>query len=682
MKTGVLLLLIGSSIRALAQEYPAKDLDAGRLAEELAAFQDDNLNYEELYENYLQLLANPIDLNNASAEDLRLLNILSEKQIQNLIAHRTRNGNLLSVYELQAISDFDLATIYKIVPLVMVRDPRSTIDRNLISRITHEQNNYFISRYERVFEKSAGYKTTENQEQKFQGSNDKLYLRFRNSRPNDFSFGLTAEKDAGEKIKWEPSRQQWGADYVSFHAQVLNKKRIRNLIIGDYQAQFGQGLLLGGAFGLGKGGETVLTTRKSNVGFLPYTSINEGGYLHGIASTIELTKHAWMSAFYSNTHRDGSIDLQTPEPTVSSLLSTGFHRTANELAKRKNLSETNYGAVVQYKKSGLDAGIIFHTTRFGNPIRKNATPYNQFAFEGRQNVNTGMYLNYIFNNVNFFSEVARSAKGGAGFIAGMLISPHTKLDISLLYRKYDRDFYSFYTNAFSESTTPQNESGMYWGWKYNITRRFNLAGYADIFSFPWLRFRNYAPSTGHEWLARFTWQPSRKIILYAQVREESKTRNVTTDPVLYTIANGTKHNYTVNVDYEVVKNLRLRTRVQFSNYNINERTTSGMVALQDLMFSISKFRISCRHAVFATDDFDNRQYVYENDVWLAYSLPAYQGTGVRNYILIEYDLGKRASVWLRFARTRYKDQDEIGSGPDKIEGNTRNDIKLQVRFSL
>jgi hypothetical protein len=43
-----------------------------------------------------------------------------------------------------------------------------------------------------------------------------------------------------------------------------------------------------------------------------------------------------------------------------------------------------------------------------------------------------------------------------------------------------------------------------------------------------------------------------------------------------------------------------------------------------------------RYAIFDTEDYDNRQYVYERDVWLTYSLPAYEGRGVRNYIVAEY----------------------------------------------
>src|SRR5688572_3963823 len=84
-----------------AQEYQKKEVDLEILADQLFGFQDLDLNYEELYESIALLLSNQINLNKASSDELRFLNILSESQVQNLIHYRNENGALLSVYELQ-----------------------------------------------------------------------------------------------------------------------------------------------------------------------------------------------------------------------------------------------------------------------------------------------------------------------------------------------------------------------------------------------------------------------------------------------------------------------------------------------------------------------------------------------------------------------------------------------------
>ncbi len=665
-----------------AQEYPRKEIDLNEIADELYGFQDLDLNYEELYENLVQLLSEPMDLNKVNAEELRFLKIVSEAQITNLIKYREENGDFLSVYELQAIPGFDLILLYKLVPFVKVNDPSSSLNIKSWRRVKTEGDNYFLLRYDRTLQEKKGYKADTNPEQQFLGSPNKWYARFRSSKPGDFSFGFTLEKDAGEQITWNPSEKKYGLDYMSFHAQVQNKGRIKNLILGDFQNQFGQGLMLGGIFGMGKGGETISTTRRSNIGLLPYTSVYEAGYLRGAAITLSLSKYIFLSGFYSFTNRDARLTNWEDDETISSFQQTGLHRNEIELSTRKKITEQNYGSVIQFKKNQLDAGLMFNQVTFSAPVLRSSSAYNQFSFNGIKNQTFGIYLNYTFQNITFFSEFSTSIKRGSARLAGILWSLTPKLDISLVYRKYDRGYFSFYSNGFAESSVTQNESGMYWGWKYRFNKQFNTSGYVDFFTFPWLKFRSYSPSNGHEWLLRFTYQPSKTTNIFLQAREESKLRNLSDDTNLYTTAIGKKHNYWINFDYGIGRKVKLKSRAQFSTFEMNRHTTRGLALLQDISFELGKFEITARHAQFDTDDYDNRQYVYERDVWLAYSLPAYDGTGIRNIMMIEFKANRNLTFWLRYTHTRFTDRDQIGSGVDTIDGNIRNDIKFQMRVRL
>lgn len=672
------VLIGGPSV--VAQTYPQKDVNLELLADEIFGFQDLDLNYQELYENMAQLLANKISLNTATADELRFLNLLTEQQIQSLLHYRTESGLLISVYELQAVPDFDLNTIYKIISFVKVDDGAGG---NLLNRIITEENNYLIIRYNRMLETKEGFRQDATPENRFKGHDGDLYLRFRTSKPGDFSLGFTLDKDAGETIQWNRKTKQYGFDFISFHAQVVNKRKLKNLIIGDYQMQFAQGLLLGGSFGYGKGSEAVMTVRRSNLGFLPYTSANEVGYNRGIAVTYEIIKHVNLSGFYSNTWRDGSIANDTTEnASISSFQTTGFHRNNRELANRHSIQETKYGGILNFRKGAIDGGVIFSGIHFNTPLKPNATLYNQFVFTGQTLHNTSGFLNYTFHNFTFFSEVAKTLNSGWGITAGILGSITSKLDVAFHYRNYQRNFHSLYSNAFSENSTSQNESGMYWGWKYRWNRKFSASGYADLFRFPWLKFRAYAPSAGHEWLVRFNYQSSRNTLIFIQVREESKVRNASTESNLYITATGIKRNYWLNCDYPVSDKIKMKTRVQFSTYQFNAAHTNGMTILQDISVDLGKLSLIGRYALFDTEDYDNRQYVFERDVWLAYSLPAYSGKGIRSYILAEYSVNKKLSLWFRYARTRYTDRDEIGSGMDAVTGNLKNDFRVQVRIKL
>jgi hypothetical protein len=683
MKRLVLIMFVLTVTRIFGQDYPRNETDINDIVEALAALPDMDLNYEDLYENLVQLMAHPLDLNKASEDDLRFLKILSELQISTLIKHRAENEAFISVYELQAIPEFDLQTIYRLAPFVTVNDAARKIDASLLRRIKKESDNYFLTRYERTIQTKNGFKETAEESSQFKGTPDKIYMRFRSSRPGDFSFGFTAEKDAGEPVKWNPCTRYYGADYLSYHLQVQNKGRLKNLVIGDYQTQFGQGLVFGGVFGMGKGGETITSLRRSNIGVLPYTSAYETGALHGIAMTVEGPKNLTLTSFYSNSKKDATVDPDDEQSLISAFQSTGMHRNDNEIAKRKIIGERNFGGVIQYKHNSLDAGVMFSQTSFERYVQPRRLAYNQFAFRGTQNRNIGFYANYTLRNISLFGEAARSLRGGYAVTAGLLTSLAPKLDLSILYRRFDRNYYSFYSSGFGETSNTQNEQGLYWGWKYTFSRRYSIAGYVDFFKFQWLRFRSYAPSAGYEWLLRFNYDPSRKIKIFIQAREELKTRNVELDSInQYTVAAGKKNNYWVSFDYSPHQMLRLKSRAQFSTYNINGKTTEGLAMMYDLICNIGKFKISMRYALFETEDYDNRQYVYENDVWLAFSLPAYYGSGIRKIVVCSYKLNKHVNLSIRYAQTRYQNQESIGTSVDQIEGDTKNDVKAQlvVRF--
>jgi hypothetical protein len=653
-------------------------IDASRIIDELVGIQDDDADYEMIYENLMQLLAHPADLNLVSPEELRQYHLLSDIQINEFIKYRDENGKLLSIYELQAIPAFDKETIEKILPFMEVLDQGQQVNRSFLKKIAEEGNHYCIARWDRTMEEKEGFAGTTDSTRRYQGVPDKVYLRFRSSLPGEFSFGFTAENDAGEVLKWNPGKQKFGADYLSTHLQVLNKGVIKNLIIGDFQSQFGQGLIYGGAFGLGKGAETITTARKNSIGFVPHTSAAESGFFHGAGTTLQFSK-IFLSALYSETSRDGTLEIDQNGMTgIRSLQYSGFHRNETEIFNKRRVGERLYGGVLEFRNKTMSAGVLAQHIEFAYPIVKDTSIYNQFAFRGNQNTNVGIHVTAAVNNFNFFGEGARSLLGGYAFVTGLIVALDPKLDVAMVVRKFDPNYFPFYANPFSENTQPINEQGFYIGWKYRWNKKYNVAGYVDLFKFPWLSFRRYQPTTGHEWLVRFNYQPSKKIIAFLQAREESKMRNTADENVNHIIATGVKRNYWLSLNYSTEQNLNFRSRIQYSTYRFQKSTTDGIVLLQSISYTIGKLQLSAYYAIFESDNFDNRQYVYENDVQLAFSLPAYDGKGLRNYFMLEYKITKAMAIWIRYARTRFTDRDEIGTGLETIHGNTRNDVKFQT----
>jgi hypothetical protein len=654
---------------------------ATRIVEDLVGTQDENYDYETVYENILQILSNPVNLNTADKEELRQLRILNEIQIQEIIDYRNSSGNFLSIYELQSLKSFDQNTARRLSQLILIKDPSEDLNKNIFTRVSDQGNHYFMSRVETTLEHKAGFTSTVDSLTKFSGSPFKVYSRFRSNKTRDYSIGFTGEKDAGEQFIFNRSKRQFGFDFLSYHVQLQNKGRIKNIVIGDYQAQFGQGLIFGGGFGLGKGGETVTTARRTNLGILPYTSVNESGFFRGAALTYKLSNNISATMLMSSIRRDATDNSDGETNAVSSFQVSGLHRNSNEFENRKNVTEKNYGAIIRYAKHDLDAGLIFHKIEFSQPIIKKPTPYNQFAFSGTEQRSAGFFLNYQIQNFNFFGEFAKNYGAGSGAVAGVLTSLHRQVDACLLIRSYEKNYHSFYSNAFAESSQAQNETGMYWGLKYQLSKQFSLSGYSDLFRFPWLGFRRYSPSIGYEFLFRLNYQPNKKTTMSVQFRQESKERN-NTNAAIYSVSEGVKKNVWIKLSYAASASLSMKSQLQWNSYSINGATTKGLVLIQDVSYTIGKFQITARHGIFDSENFDNRTYAYENDAFMAFSIPAYNGLGIRNYVLLEYKVSRRLSVWIRYARTQYSGVSEIADGVEKINGNIKKDVKFQALIRL
>ena len=103
---------------------------------------------------------------------------------------------------------------------------------------------------------------------------------------------------------------------------------------------------------------------------------------------------------------------------------------------------------------------------------------------------------------------------------------------------------------------------------------------------------------------------------------------------------------------------------------------------QDIFYDLRKIPLSfnMRFAVFDTDSYNSRIYAYENDILHAFSIPAYYSKGTRTYFNIKYSAGKHVDIWLRYSQTYYSNLDVISSGLNQINGNTKSEIKAQVRI--
>ena len=121
--------------------------------EELAA-DDEEVNWEDVLEEISQ----PIDINTATREQLERLPFLSETQIENLLAYVYTHGQMQTIYELQLVEEMDQRTIQLLLPFVEVN--AQTIEKHFpqLKNIAQRGKHEVLSRLDIPFYKGRAMK--------------------------------------------------------------------------------------------------------------------------------------------------------------------------------------------------------------------------------------------------------------------------------------------------------------------------------------------------------------------------------------------------------------------------------------------------------------------------------------------------------------------------------------------
>ncbi len=666
------IFLISTHNHTFAQE-PEKQVrtdetDLIDKVENIAENSDVSLDYTELLSDIKYYRDNPLNLNSATADDLKKLIFLNNIQIYNILAYRENYGNFVSVYELQGIDGLDNETILKILPYITIEPVKSSYKPTVGNIIKSLKNEVFI-RYQRVLQEQAGYSSVsdaslyQNPNSYYLGSPDKVYVRYGLNYRNKVRFGLTMEKDAGEpflKSKINDSiarlpgmKSPNGFDFYSVYISIAEFGHLKALTIGNYQLKFGQGL-------------TMWTV-----------------------STFRLGKFD-ITSFYSSNMIDAGISerdtMPDSENIASSIPETGYHRTPSEIRKKDALNLKAYGGNLTFRANRLKLGLTAFTTHLSYPFLKDHSAYNKFDFTGSQIFNAGVDFNYIMRKVNIYGEVSYSDNGSIAQLYGITAYPHNRIYISLLYRNFPKDYHNLFSNAFSESGHTFNEQGFYSGVNLLLHKKWTLSAYIDNFRFPWLRYRINSPSTGNDNLVQLNYSPSRYVSMYFRFKQKNKQLNTLDDDIRQPyIINTRKTSFRYNIQYRISPSIVMKDRIEYLLYKKSDiYKGTGYLVYHDIAWRPEKGKLSVvlRYALFDTDSYDERIYAYENDVLYAFSVPAYYYKGSRFIVLLKFEPARYITLWLRFTNTYFNNIQIIGTGLDQIDSNNRSEIKVQLRIKF
>ena len=688
--------------------------------ERLAEDSDEDIDFEELLENYIFFSENPININSEDVMQLVELRLLSVFQYEELKRYRRYYGDFLFLDELEMVEGFDEQTLAIIRPVVYVGKDQSK-DKLTLNKMARYGKHQIVGRYEQILEKQQGYEPYDDSlllakpNSRYLGSPQKYQLKYTYNYRNRIRAGFVLKKDAGELFFTDKvsdtiqallgKNYRKGFDFFGFHLYAKDLGIVKAAVLGDYQLAFGQGLTMWSGLSFGKAGAGS-SVMKQGRGIIPKGSASEYSFMRGTAVTLGGGQFRG-TLFYSNRWIDANvsvfdtIDNELAE-FVSSLQETGYHRTIGELQDRHAIRQQVIGGHLSYAMNHFEVGYTAHHTWLSAPLQLRPSHYNQFYFQGQRITNQGIDFKYVKGKYALFGEVAMSMNFDSTALAGvsassttlsrfaglvgLTVKPAGYLNFTLMYRDFGRAYQNLFSNAFGEGSRNQGQRGIYLGVEAAPAPYWHILAYADQFQFTWLTSQVYAPSRGHDYYLRISHSFNRRTHAYLQFRSKTKMKN-STDGFVFTHypISYTKNAVRFNINYQMGSNFHFCNKAEYAHYHNDDGTNEhGYFLCQDVAYKPENkpFSLTFRYAIFDAKDYNARIYTYESDILYSFSVPALYGKGMRMYLLGKVKLFNALTLYARIGRTIYSDRDQIGSGLTLIEGNHKTDLKVEAIWKL
>ena len=438
---------------------------------EVQEYLEQNIQEDEIVDNQdievlMDYIRSPLNINKAEYEDFKELQLLNDKQIDDILRHRIIFGNFIAIEELQSIPSLNLSDIRRI--RLFIRTNESEKLNISFKEIFRQSKHEIFLKWSGILETQEGFRKDSLGKKKYLGTPYKQFIRWKSSYENKIRLALTLEKDPGEIFNSD--LKSLGHDYMSTHLHLKDQSYfLKDLIIGDFSISMGQGLITHRDFGTGKSSD-IRRVKKAGRTIRAYNSIQENGFMRGIASTVRPSRRLAFTLVASRANRDGNITQDSIidgsySGTFSSFQNSGNHRTEAELFDRKAIGINSYAAVARYNSAKFNFSLNGMAHYFNHTKDKSSQLYSKYSFHGNQLSNISLDYNYSKRNIRIFGEHALSSTGGSANLVGALISLDRNSGISILWRNYDTDYNALEPNGFGESTGTNNEVRYFSGYR-------------------------------------------------------------------------------------------------------------------------------------------------------------------------------------------------------------------------
>ncbi|MBI5022289.1 MAG: hypothetical protein HZB59_12705 [Ignavibacteriales bacterium] len=529
-----------------------------------------------------------------------------------------------------------------------------------------QKDEYKISFRNRLswnLDRSVGYI-----QKSYKGSPYKMYHRIKSKIRRNISGGILTEKDPGELHY---------ADFLSFNLAIADVGSINKIVFGDYVLKTGLGLVFGDLYGMTKGAEIVSPVLRESDVVRSYLSSGESGFFRGAAFEFSLGNFN-ITSFISSMKKSASIDSAG---NVTSIYSSGYFRTVNEISKRNNLSEKMYGAHIKFNAwKGTVFGLTYSRNYYSNPVLLDDGKKEL----GRSNTAYSADWMVISSATTFFGECAVASSTLAG-LGGIKISPYNSFSVITAYRNYPYKFVTLHGNPFGERGSDEN--GMYLGLTAKIYQRLRLSIYGDLFRFNDSNSSRFS-EVGSDILSQIELGIDKSTLLTVRYRrKKSQDKLDVSDNYGFSkLINGEVHKQQIrfNIDHSISKNLRVKGRYEYRLLKHDYfKIESGTLVMSDVVYSVSSsFIVNSRTIYYKTGSFDSGIYEFERDLDGVMTQPILYGKGLRWYILLKYELVESIELSAKYSNNTRDDLKKIGTGADQLPDNIdeRIGIQIEIRF--
>ena len=462
---------------------------------------------------------NPLNINTTTHDQLSRLHLLDDIQIAKLLEYREAYGQVFSIYELNAIDGLNPEILMKMEPFIrfgpVEEKPRK------ISDVLNYGRHEVLLRSIGTIQKPEGYKERDDGSVPYEGNRFRYYSRYKFQSGDDITAGITAEKDQGEAFFKDSNTN--GFDFYSANLSFKVNPFIQNVTLGDFVVRSGQGLVIWQGFSMIKSLYS-LNIFKTNQGIRPYSSADENQFFRGVATTLGMGKTK-LSFFFSKKNSDGNVAFSDSAGNYfTSLQTSGYHRTINEISDKNKVGDLNAGILGSRWFRNLKLGTVFLYRKFDLPFMPADQLFNQYNFRGTENYTAG--ADYLFSKGKYqlFGEAAVSKSGGLASLQGITAHLHDCLQMSALFRYFDKNYHALWSAPFAENATAANETGLYLGTRILPAKFFSLSAYSDFYNSGWIKYTTSGPTSGWDVFTQADFVPSERFRIYFRYKNEEKER--------------------------------------------------------------------------------------------------------------------------------------------------------------